>query len=46
MMGQAVEMTRLNDPQNGMLPFMIRELGENLVDEGRFPEAEALILEF
>lgn len=45
MMGQAIEMMRLNDPQNSMLPFMIRELGENLVDEGRFPEAEALILE-
>src|SRR5262245_44562844 len=45
MMRQAVEIMRLNDPENETFPRMLLDLGERLGWEGKFREAESLIIE-
>ncbi len=45
MIRQAVEMMRLSDPQNGALPWMLLELGQMVMWEGKIGEAESLIIE-
>jgi len=45
MIRQAVEMMRLSDPQNGALPWMLLDLGQMVSWEGKFSEAESLIIE-
>ena len=42
---QAVDMMRLNDPQNENLPRMLLDLGEWLSYRGGYAEAESLLLE-